>query len=110
MVAPMAAPPMAPNFSAASNIVYSGVSGLAPNVGDRGAAPGGTVKPNDTEQKIIQQVATLVASGGEETEEAIKKQHLDDPDYWFLFSKTNPLYQDYQKQLLSIRNQNQKEK
>ena len=74
------------------------------------SATGGTVKPNDTEEKIIQQVAALVASGGEETEEAIKKQHLDDPDYWFLFSKTNPLYHDYQKQLLSIRNQNNHEK
>ena len=60
----MNAPPMAPSFSSAGpNIVYSGA------VGDRGGvAPGGaTVKPNDTEQKIIQQVATLVASGGEET-------------------------------------------
>ena len=101
MVAPMTAPPMAPNFTTtAPNF------GMAPGVSDHGVS----VKPNDTEQKIIQQVATLVASGGEETEEAIKKQHLDDPDYWFLFNKTNPLYQDYQKQLLSIRNQNRKEK
>ena len=95
---------MAPAFSAASSSV--GLSGVA--------APGPRVQrvqaANETEQKIIQQVALLVASGGEETEEAIKKQHLDDPDYWFLFSPSNPLYQDYQKQLLSIRQQNQKEK
>lgn len=103
---------MAPNFSVGNNLAFPNVSGMAPppSMGERSATLGGTVKPNDTEQKIIQQVAALVAMGGEEMEESIKKQHLDDPDYWFLFSKTNPLYQDYQRQLASIRDQNEKEK